>query len=114
MIKSNHFWFGIHLILTVGAYFIPFLFDWPLVVSAYTIVVLQFAIFGKCLMNEGHDLPEDDDQTFYSELIERLGYSVNRKKLRRFVRGYLYLILIGITLIWQVHLGNEPWFPLLP
>ena len=114
MIKSGSFWFGIHLVLTVGAYFIPLMFDWPLVVAAYSMVILQFAFFGRCLMNEGHDLPEDEGQTFYSDVFERLGYTVNRKKLRRFVRGYLYVILILITLFWQVYLGNEPWIPLLP
>jgi hypothetical protein len=113
MIKSGTIWFGIHLTLTIGAYFIPFMFDWPLVITAYSIVILQFAFFGRCLMNEGHDLPEDDGQTFYSNVLERLGYRVNRKVLRRFVRGYLYFILILITLIWQVYLGREPWLPIL-
>lgn len=110
---TSLFWFVVHLIITIAAYFIPFLFDWQLVVLAYAIVIIQFAVFGRCLMNEGHDLPEDDDQTFYSDVLEKMGYRPNRKKLRRFVRGYLYIILIGITLWWQIAMENEPWVPLL-
>ncbi|QTN39134.1 hypothetical protein HZ996_08295 [Cryomorphaceae bacterium] len=108
------FWFSVHLTLTVGAYFIPFLFDWPLVVSAYSVVLLQFLFFGRCLMNDGHDLSENEDETFYSDLLERLGFKPNRKKLRRFVRGYLYVLLMAFTLLWQVLWEHEPWLPLLP
>ena len=107
-------WFSVHLVLTVGAYFIPFMFDWQLVVLAYGIVILQFAVFGRCLMNEGHDLEEKKDETFYSDVLDRLGFHPNRSVLKRFVRGYLYVVLIGVTLIWQLGLEREPWVSIWP
>lgn len=107
------FWFSVHLILTVGAYFIPFLFEWQIVVITFGAVTLQFAVFGRCLMNDGHDLIEKDDETFYSDLLERLGYAPNRKRLKRFVRGYLYIILSLVAVGWQLGLEYEPLLPIM-
>lgn len=75
---------------------------------AFLIVVLQFLIFKKCLMNETHGLDEGDDHTFYAELLEKMGFKFNRKKLKTFVRGYLYILLGIATYVWQVVLGNAP------
>jgi hypothetical protein len=59
-------WFVLHLVLTLGAYILPFIFNWEIGVAAYVLVLLQFIVFGKCLVNEKHALEEVDHQTFYS------------------------------------------------
>lgn len=100
------FWF--HVIITVLAWVGPFLFSWYLMVPAYLIVVIQFLIFNRCLLNGSHALDESDDATFYSYIFERLGLEVNKRTLKLWVRRYIYLILALITLIWQVLLGFKP------
>lgn len=108
-VKRNHnlsFWF--HVLITVLAWIGPFLFSWYLMVSAYMIVLLQFLIFNRCLLNSSHDLDDADDTTFYSYLFELLGYQPNKRVLKIWVRRYFYVILSVITLVWQLVLGFDP------
>ena len=100
--------YSLHLGLVIASYLAPFLINWPLAVFAYGIVILQHAIFGKCLMNEHHGLQETEDRIFYTELVEKLGLHPDPKLLRFVVRKVLYPTLAAITLLWQVVLGHEP------
>jgi hypothetical protein len=98
-------------VLTLGAYIAPFLITWKIIVPIFVITIIQHAIFGRCLLNAKHGLSETDGSTFYSELIERLGFQPNKVAVRFFVRKILYPLLTIVTLIWQVVLGNKPlWF----
>jgi Na+/glutamate symporter len=109
-ISSNYgliFWF--HLFITVLSWFAPFLFTWYIPIAVYAIVLLQFFVFGRCVLNRVHDLTdEQNDSTFYAFLMETVGFRVNYAKVKRFVRFYLYFILTGITLMWQLVLDNAP------
>jgi len=100
------FWF--HVFITALAWVGPFLFSWYLMVPAYLIVLVQFIIFKRCLLNGKHELDESGDATFYSYLFEKLGLEVNKKTLKLWVRRYFYVILSAITLIWQLLLGFDP------
>lgn len=76
---------------------------------AYLVVTLQFLVFKKCLMNEHHDLDESQtDDTFYGYLFDRMGISVPKKPLKKFVRTYLYIILGVWTYVLQVVFSFEP------
>ena len=100
--------FAAHLFVTLLAWVAPFLFTWWLLALAYSAVLLQFRIFGRCLMNQHHDLAEEDHNTFYSHLLERLGFRPNRRRLKILVRQYLYPVLAVIAFLWQAGLGIEP------
>lgn len=102
--------FVVHLVLVVIAWAGPFVFPWYLMVLGYGIVVGQFIYYKRCLMNEAHGLDDSGDHTFYSHLFERIGLRVNRKKLKNFVRGYLYIILAIFTLVLQLGLNFQPYF----
>ena len=52
--------FWLHLFVTGLAWFAPFLFSWKILLLVYGAVMLQFAIFGRCLLNEQHGLIESD------------------------------------------------------
>jgi hypothetical protein len=111
--QSNKFnlAFWLHLVVTIGAWVAPFLLSWYIIVPIYALVVIQFLIFGRCLVNEKHELGEADDMTFYAYLFEAIGIPVNRKRLKWYVRRMFYQVLSVFTLIWQLLLGNEPlWF----
>jgi hypothetical protein len=100
------FWF--HLLITLLAWLGPFLFSWFWIVSGYLIVVLQFIVFKRCLLNAKHDLDISEDTTFYSHLLESIGFKIDRTRLKLFVRRYLYLLLAILTLVWQLILNHEP------
>jgi len=76
-------------------------------VSAYLLVVLQFIIFKRCLLNAKHKLDVSDDTTFYSHLLESAGIKPNRAELKTFVRKYLYIILASVAIVWQLLLGYK-------
>jgi hypothetical protein len=103
--------FWLHLLITAFAWVAPFLVSWYIIVPIYAIVVIQFLIFGKCLVNKAHDLGDADDMTFYTEIFEDLGFKVNRRRLKFYVRKVFYPFLAAVALLWQVFLGIEPlWF----
>lgn len=104
---NSGFW--VHLSLTALSWFIPFLFDWRLVLTAYSVVLMQFVFFGGCLMNRRHALEDrGNDNTFYAHLLEMIGFRFNRSKVKRFVRFWIYVILGSFSLLYQVALGYEP------
>ena len=108
-VESEHnlvFWF--HVLITSLAWIGPFLFSWYLMVPAYMIVLLQFLVFGRCLLNGQHKLDDSSDTTYYSYLFEKLGMNVNRSNLKLWVRRYFYIILSVLCILWQVVAGFEP------
>ncbi len=76
--------------------------------AVYAIVHLQFAVFGRCIVNKMHDLDEEDDKILYTYILEKLGFHPNRKKLKFFVRGLLYPVLAVFAVIWQVVFEMKP------
>ena len=60
------FWF--HVVITALAWVGPFLFSWYLMVAAYLIVLIQFMIWDRCLLNSTHKL--DDDNTVVAKSSE--------------------------------------------
>lgn len=102
--------FSLHLFVTLLAWVAPFLFSWKLIVPVYTLVMLQFSVFGRCLMNEQHGLQEEGDRIFYTDLLEKMHFSPNRALVKFLVRRLLYPVMAGVALIWQVLLRHEPFF----
>ena len=110
-IHTSHNWqFWVHVFITVLSWFATVLFSWYLVVPIYALVLLQFMVFNRCVMNGTHELNDGDDgdSTFYSYLLESLGVKTNRPKLKKFVRRYLYFVLTAIALTWQIVLNQQP------
>ncbi len=100
-----------HLIITALSWVAPFLVSWYLIVPVYLLVMIQFMIFGRCLVNDAHDLKHNGEDTIYSFALEACGIQVNKPRLYFFVRKLLYPFLITVTLVWQLGLGIEAlWF----
>ena len=108
-LESKHnLMFWVHLFITSLAWVGPFLFSWQIMLCAYSTILLQFFVFKKCLLNDKHDLTVSEDATFYSYLLETVGFNnFNRPLLKTIVRNYLYFILGALTVIWQVYLGHK-------
>ena len=104
----SYIWFVLHFVITLLAWIGPFIFDLYLMITAYCIVLLQFLVFNRCLMNVKHDLSEDEHMTFYAYLFESVGIHFNRRKLKIFVRKWLYACLGVFTLILQLVLHYQP------
>lgn len=108
-LKSNILYW-IHLLAVIATWVLPFLINWKLAVAVYAAVMIQFAIFGKCLMNEHHGLAENGDRIFYTDVLERMGFNPNPRTVKVLVRQFLYPTLAIVTLVWQLWLGHTPLF----
>ena len=100
--------FWIHLFVTSLAWVGPFLFSWYLMLIAYTIVQLQYQVFNRCLMNEGHSLAEEDDKTFYHFIFTKMGMTLDRTAVKVFVRQRLNYFLGVFAIFWQIYLDVQP------
>ncbi len=105
--SEHNFMFWFHVFITSLAWVGPFLFSWYIMLFAYGIILLQFLVFDKCLLNDKHSLTDSKDATFYSYLFEACGIPTNRPVIKVIVRKYLYFILGFLTVVWQVYLGNK-------
>lgn len=100
--------FWLHTLAVVGTWVAPFLVDWRIAVTIYAAVMIQFAVFGKCLMNEHHGLDESGGRIFYTDLLERMGLHPDPALVKTVVRKWLYPILAVVVIVWQVVLGHAP------
>lgn len=101
-------WFWIHLVFLLASWAAPFLVTWKFLIPIYSLVLLQFFFFGRCLMNSEHGLDDSADHTFYAELMEKFGLRPNRPLVRRFVRSWIYGVFVCVAIVWQVVLGHAP------
>jgi hypothetical protein len=100
------FWF--HLFITILAWIGPFLLPWYVMVFSYSVVTIQFYIFGRCLLNKSHNLKDENSATFYSVLFNLVHISHNPKKLKFWVRNWFYPILALFTLVLQLVFKYRP------
>lgn len=105
---KSEFFFWLHLLITALAWVAPFFFSWQWSLPVYAAVMLQFAVFGRCLMNKEHQLVEDDHTTFYSYLFEKMGFRPNRRRLKFYVRKVCYPVLAAVAIVWQEVLNIKP------
>lgn len=106
-IKSSlAFW--LHLAAVVATWVMPFLISWKIAVAVYAAVMIQFAVWGKCLMNEHHGLDETGGRIFYTDVLEKMGFSPDPWLVKTIVRKWLYPVLALVAIIWQVVLSHPP------
>ena len=106
-LKSS-FAFWIHVLAVIATYLFPFLISWKIAVPIYAAVMIQFAIWGKCLVNEHHGLDESEGRIFYTDLLEKMGFNPNPQLVKTIVRQWLYPILAMVAIVWQLVLGHAP------
>ncbi len=101
-------WFLVHFLITLLAWAGPFLFSWYLMAAAYALVMLQFLLLNRCIVNAKHALPEENEMTFYAYLFESAGIKIPRRPLKFIVRRILYPLFGVFAYIWQIPLGHAP------
>ena len=108
--KREQLFYGVHLVMVFFALSGPVMISWYVMSPIYALVSVQFLIFKGCLFNNTHGLGKPE-ATFYSDILWRIGVVHNHRLLTRFVRTYLYPLLILLSLIWQWLFSHPPlWF----
>lgn len=105
-LKYFGFIFWSHLLLILIAYSSPFLFNWKIIVFGSLILIIQYYIFGGCVLNKVQF--DDANEVFLYPYITMIGLRISRYFFRIFIRYILPLILISLAVIWQVILGIKP------
>ena len=105
--SSLNFVFWFHLFITILAWIGMFLFSWYIFSPILLLVQLQYLVLGECVLNKHHDLDESDNYTFYAFLFESLGFQPNRKRIKQFVRGGIYVVIAILAFVYQYILGFQ-------
>jgi hypothetical protein len=103
-----NYMFWLHVLVTLLAWIGPFIINWWVMVAIYGLVLLQFLVLNRCVMNAGHELEEGEGVTFYAYLLEKAGIHFPRVPLKKFVRGQLYLWLSVGVIVLQTVAGYRP------
>lgn len=102
--------FWLHLILIILAYLSPFLVSWWLISIGILVLWIQYFLVKGDLITQAQ-FGKDPEMTFYTPYLEKMGFKFNRRSFLVFIRYIMPLIVLTVALIWQVWLGNRPfWF----
>jgi hypothetical protein len=90
----------IHLILIIAIWLSPFFVSWKIILLFIILYYTQLSIFGNCILTQKQFKSKKREDTFYSYILERIGFNVN-KNLIRILADYIFpwiIFLIAITL----------------
>jgi len=107
-VKDFGFVFWFHLIIILLCYFSPFLFRWQLIAFFIFLYYLQQVIFGECVLTKLQF--HDERIEFYYYYFKKIGLNISKKKLHSFTIYILPIIIVLVTLIWQIVLKKLPLF----
>ena len=98
--------FWVHFLLVVMIYLSPFLFKWGIIVLFTVLYYLQLLIVGECVLTKIQF--NDKDITFYNYYLNKIGLRISRKKMSVILTFIIPVIILLITIIWQVTLKKTP------
>lgn len=95
----------IHTLIMIAAWLSPFWLDWKLIFICLALYFIQMIIFKGCVLTNWQvsgKIGKENDLTMYSFWLERMGYKVNRLRLRFYSRWIMPFIILIITILWQI------------
>jgi len=97
----------IQLILILLVWSSPFWIDWKIILGGIFIYYLQLVILKEDFFTKRNfNTKERGEMTFYSFILEKIGISINRKRLQ-LIADYIFpWIIFAIAYCWQIFLGN--------
>ena len=106
MKKAIIFW--IHLILIILAWTSPFWLSWKIIIFFIVLMYIQVIIFKGCILTIAQfNKDKEKKMTMYTFILEKMGFKVNRMFIKRLSRFVFPIIIIIVSLIWQVLLNNQ-------
>lgn len=102
----------LHTILLLVSWLSPFWLDWKIIFICIGLYELQMFLFKGCILINlqfNKNIRKETDMTMYAYWLEKLGFKPNRKKLK-FLSSYIMpLIILLLTLVWQILLDMPVW-----
>ena len=100
-------YFWAHLIIVVFIWASPFYLSWKIILAFIVLYYIQLVVIGDCILIKKQYSTKKRKITIYTQILENLGFKVNRKILV-FLSDYVFpWVVFGVSLFWQVFLGNK-------
>jgi len=85
----------------------PFWFDWKLILVGIFVYYLQLVIFKEdILTRRNFNTKERGEMTFYSFILEKIGFNIDRKRMQLTADYFFPWIILAVAYYWQNVLGK--------
>ena len=102
--------FLLHLVVILFVYLSPFILDWKLILILIALYYLQLWFFGNCILTIRQFKEKTRETSFYSHVLNKLGFYPDKKTVRIVVDYYVPWIILVVALVWQIVLGHHVVF----
>jgi hypothetical protein len=99
--------FWMHLVLILLAYASPFLFNVRFISSLTAAYYVQLFAFNGCILSKAEF---QEDISFYQYYLSKAGIPISRKTAKTITMIIAPLLIIAVSLLWQVALDRLPLF----
>ena len=93
--------FWVHLLIILAIYSSPFWVDWKIIAVGIGVYYLQLILFKNCILTTLQFNEKERDTTFYSYYLTKLGFNINKTKLRLFLDYIMPWLILAVALPWQ-------------
>jgi len=91
----------------------PFWLDWKLILVGIFVYYLQLIVLKEDILTKRNfNTKERGEMTFYSFVLEKIGFNIDRKRMQ-LIADYLFpWIIFAVAYHWQNILGKIIWLGL--
>ena len=95
--------FWLHLIIILLVLSSPFWLSWKIITIFILLYYLQLFFLKNCVLTKLQFNEPERDTTFYSYYLTKLGFKVNKRKLKIFLDYVLPWVILLISFLLQIH-----------
>ena len=92
----------IHLVLVILIWISPFILNWKWILFGVAIQKALAIKFKGCILTNIQFKEQAEEMTYYTYLLEKMGFSPNRKTMRFLSKYVIPIMILAITFIWQI------------
>ena len=102
MVKEFGKIFWIHLILILAAWSSPFWINWKFILFFIFLYYIQIFVIGDCILTRRQFNSKKREMTFYYFYLTKMGFKVDKKKIK-FLADFVFpWIIFFIAVLWQI------------
>ena len=99
---------GFHLVILIGCYTSPFLFNWVILAIALVLGYIQEFLFKGCVLTRLQFKNKQVKDTFHNFIFNKIGLHLNKEKVHFITTWIIPGALVLFSLLWQVALKFSP------
>lgn len=99
--------FWTHLILIILVWTSPFWLNWKIIFLFVILNYLQIIIFKACVLTIAQFKKQEKEMTMYTFILEKIGFKINRKRMKLIAQFIMPWVILLIAIIWQILLHKK-------